>query len=799
MSDKLSQNARFCWTRKHLSRPENTYVLFRREVNLPVKPREAIVRVSGDARYTLYVNGKRIHQGPARFFADRISFDTIDLADELDAGRNSICAIVHQFGCPTFFYQYRDVSSFMLEGEIIGSGDPVPLHTPEGWLCREAKGWRKHVARLSVQLGWQEHYDADADPAGWMSRDYVATEADGWKSPGWSIPAGAPPYLHPEPRNAPLLRSREHSFAEIAGQFHGENARGYKIAEDVYHLPLEETRKKDGSIILDPQNLLRDDVSLTTIQPPADGEFACLVLDAGQYRTGHLQLDIAEAAGDEIIDILYAEALEPKTGFVQIIGDGTPAGCEEATADRYRCRAGAQTWEPFHLKGMKYVALIFRNVEKPLKIRHVGIRQVFADVPDAGSFECSDKRLNEIWRVGRETQRNCLFDAFVDCPWREQAMWWGDARVQARVTSYAFGDVSLFARGIRLMAQSQGPDGALHSHPPADIPEHRLPDFSLTWVSSLWDYYFQTGQTELLKECLPVLHRLMEFFARHENERHLIGSFDGWWVFLDWQTLYKKNHSSVLNLLYLQALRHAAAVSELCGDRKNAAVYAGKAVLLGQAIEEFFWDKDSKNWRDGFDAQKREPVNQVSQHANSLAILMGLKPEARARIVRDLLLKSARARKPSVLTGSPFFYAYILEAMIESGFRVEAIDLIRDKWGEMIEAGATTFWELWQTTSTSRCHAWSASPVYHLSQQVLGVVPTRPGWTEIRISPTVGKLEFARGTVPTPLGALSVEWEKVAEDQLAVCVDVPEGMAAEFVTPGGDIRHLRSGRNEFQT
>jgi len=796
VSDKFS--AKWCWIRKQQSRPQNMYMMFRRQVTLAARPREAIVRISADARYILYVNGKRVHQGPARSFHNWMGFDTLDIADLLNAGENTLCAIVHQFGCPTYFYQFRDISGFILDGQIELDDQSIDIGTPTDWLCREAKGWRKHVARLSLQLGWQEHYDADADPADWMSPGFVPAADDGWVSPEYSIPPGVPPYLNMEPRNIPLLISQEHVLKEIVAQYRGENARGYKVVEDVYHLPLSETRKKDSGFIADPQNMLAKNDALTTINPPPDGEFVCAVLDLGNYRTGHFQIDIAEAAGDEIIDILYAEEMDKKTGFVQIVGDGTGVGCEEATADRYRCRPGAQKWEPFHMKGMKVVALIFRNVEKPLKIRHIGVRQVWADVPDIGSFECSDDKLNQIWRVGRETQRNCLFDAFVDCPWREQAMWWGDARVQAEVTAHAFGDVTIFERGIRLVARSQGIDGSVHSHPPADLPEHRLPDFGLTWVSSLWDYYFYTGHIALLKECLPVLHRLMEFFSRHEIEKHLIGDFEGWWVFLDWQALFKRNFSGVLNLIYLQALRHAAAVSELCGDRKMAAVYAGKAVLLGQAIEEFFWDKDAKVWRGGYDAEKREPVNEISQHMNAMAIILGLKPEHRTKIARDILLKSAKARKTTVLTASPFFYAYVLKAMIEAGLKGEAIDLIRTKWGEMIDAGATTFWELWEITNQSRCHAWSASPVFHLMQQALGVSMTSPGWTHIRISPVLETLEFAKGVVPTPHGPVRVEWERAGDDQIAVRVDLPAGVEAEFHSPNGDTRLLRPGTHEFQ-
>src|SRR5947207_165321 len=159
-------------------------------------------------------------------------------------------------------------------------------------------------------------------------------------------------------------------------------------------------------------------------------------------------------------------------------------------------------------------------------------------------------------------------------------MWWGDARVQTRVTAYAFGDISILERGIRLMARGQASDGSLGSHPPSDAPFHRLPDFMMTWVGSLWDYYFHTGRIELLSECLPTMHRVFDFFKKHEMQDSMIGTFEGWWVFLDWQKLFRKNYSAVLNLMYLQALRYGAAISELTGDNAAARVYSTRASAL---------------------------------------------------------------------------------------------------------------------------------------------------------------------------------------------------------------------------
>src|SRR5439155_6739570 len=185
---------------------------------LPSEPRRAVVRVSADARYTLYVNGVRVHQGPARSFPEHQSYDTLDLTDLLRAGKNSICAILHQFDVPTFFSVYRDAYAFVLDGEIEHESGAIPIHTPEDWLCRPAKGWRKDVVRLTIQLGFQEHFDADADPAEWMSPEFDATEEGGWLPLKHSAPVGSHPWLYPEPRGIPLLAQHEHDLSAVVAQ-----------------------------------------------------------------------------------------------------------------------------------------------------------------------------------------------------------------------------------------------------------------------------------------------------------------------------------------------------------------------------------------------------------------------------------------------------------------------------------------------------------------------------------------------------------------------------------------------------
>ncbi len=62
----------------------NTFVLFRRELNLKAKPRRATGWISADSRYKLEVNGRRVQWGPAPADPRWPEADPVDLTEALD-------------------------------------------------------------------------------------------------------------------------------------------------------------------------------------------------------------------------------------------------------------------------------------------------------------------------------------------------------------------------------------------------------------------------------------------------------------------------------------------------------------------------------------------------------------------------------------------------------------------------------------------------------------------------------------------------------------------------------------------
>ena len=85
------------WTASWITHPtvplRDPIVLhFRRSVTLPSMPATYVVRVSADNRFILYVNGKRVGDGPARGDLGHWRYEKFDLAPMLKAGENLITA-----------------------------------------------------------------------------------------------------------------------------------------------------------------------------------------------------------------------------------------------------------------------------------------------------------------------------------------------------------------------------------------------------------------------------------------------------------------------------------------------------------------------------------------------------------------------------------------------------------------------------------------------------------------------------------------------------------------------------------
>lgn len=130
----------------------NEWVGFRKRFHVKRKPGRAMLGITADAEYRVWVNGTWVGQGPARGFPDRWNYEVWDVKELLRQGDNVIAIAGHSVGVSTFKYILADAG--VRAGLSLGGGESVG--TDSSWKCkRDIFGPTKHL-RSACQMGWLE-------------------------------------------------------------------------------------------------------------------------------------------------------------------------------------------------------------------------------------------------------------------------------------------------------------------------------------------------------------------------------------------------------------------------------------------------------------------------------------------------------------------------------------------------------------------------------------------------------------------------------------------------------------------
>lgn len=740
------------------SRPRNFYLYARRTFKLPAKPASGSLRITADSRYKVFVNGAFVGSGPVPSDPRRLSYDTYDITQFLTKGQNAIAIVVHHLGQGTYSY-IPGPAGVICQADIEWHDGSEVVLTDGSWRVLPA-AWTSAGARMNRRLGFQEVYDARLEPQGWKQAGFNDSK---WPQAVVVGKPNVPPFGRLVPRQIPHLREEvAHPTAVVSIHDSPPLPHGIEMYDLPHFMATEELRPVKQGRAANPERLVgrKDDPAIVVV-PESGG--VTVVLEFGREVSGCVELAIPKSAGG-IVDIGYSELLEG--------GRVRPDRGDVRYTDRLILRQGAQTWCSFEPRAFRYIQLDFRSCPRPVSVRHVLVRESTYPVELRGSFESSDDLLNRIWKTGAETVRLCMQDTYIDAPRGDRAQWWDTAAAASRIAYYAFGDTALLAQGLGHIAQSQRSDGAVMALYPGAAREV-FPDFAALWAMSMWDYYTQSQDRELLTDLYPALTRWLQWIGRFSDRDGMLSDVEGN-VFIDWAEIDRRGEICALNCLYLGALRAASQIALLLHRISDAEQWAGAASALRIAIAKHFWSARRGLFADSRVSGKLE--EHYSRQTNILAALFDVPDHyERSSIYRQMLRDEDLPPLPT-----PNFASLLAEALFRSGWDEAAVDLIRRKWGEMISAGATTFWEYFSTEG-HLCHAWSAGPTYQLQAYVLGVRPTgEPG--RVLIEPHPADLAWAKGVVPTAAGPVGVDWKATIRD-FTITVHVPQGVTAEIAPP----------------
>ncbi len=736
------------------------------------------VYVSADSQYKLWVNGRPVARGPARFDPTHQVYDTLDLSTVVVPGENVLAAEVMYWGHETRANPYFQISArpaFLFESAEIRSDATWKALICGGHRCVETLRSGAHLGATAGK--WLETVDARHVPVDWQRVDFDDA----------SWPAAR---ALDDPTNAPSLVPQ----AERWGEQRDTSAPWKLIPRTlppIEERPPEPCRPVQSGLVRDDRETppfsfdVEPDTEPVTLPHtiPGDGETHYLVLDAGRLVNAYPMLRLEAAAG-AVVEVMYAEA--PSLNGQRDRRDALADRRVEGHHDVYITRDGMQTYEPLLHRTFWYVRVAVRTAE-PLTLHDLSYRWTGYPFPERGAFRCADPVLNRIWEVGWTTQRHCAYDTYQDCPYFERLQYAGDVRIQALVTYYASGDARLARNAIRQLHASLLPEGLTQSRYPNNVFQV-IPGYSLYWIMVLEDYWLHTGDLDLVRDCANGIYAILRFYQRHQADNGFVSSLPFWnfydWTFEDAGVPEAHWENCTLSTMhYKGALDAGARLADALGDAPEAERFRNAAARAAEQLNRHAWDETEGLYTDGI------ATRMFSQHVNAFAVLFDVADEGKKRRIADRLFDDARLRSTT------FYFAHYLHEAASRLGEPERILADMARWQSMLDKGTSTWWET-PDDPRSECHAWSSTPTYRLMTEILGVRPLQPGFALVEIRPYAGHLDWAEGTVPTPHGDIHVRWEHRAEFVLDVAL--PDGIEADVVLPGGHQQRIGPGQTTLR-
>ena len=117
---------------------------------------------------------------------------------------------------------------------------------------------------------------------------------------------------------------------------------------------------------------------------------------------------------------------------------------------------------------------------------------------------------------------------------------------------------------------------------------------------------------------------------------------------------------------------------------------------------------------------------------------------------------------------------FILNAVAKAGLFSEYGMKLLSKWKYMTEfqKGLAEGWDIHEGYGFDYSHVWGGTPTYQLPMRLSGLEILEPGMKTIRLSPCLYGLEWAKISIPTPKGNITVS---LAEGK-APTVSAPDGI-----------------------
>jgi alpha-L-rhamnosidase len=536
------------------------------------------------------------------------------------------------------------------------------------------------------------------------------------------------------------------------------------------------------------------------------------LVDFGQNLVGWVKIHVQGPAGTTIT-LRHAEVLENEELGTR------PLRTAKAT-DRFILSGGDDVFEPtFTFHGFRYVEVdgwpggadALRQAQGALAAVVVS-----SELRQIGEFECSNELLNQLHQNVVWGLRGNFLDVPTDCPQRDERLGWtGDIAVFAPTATYLF-DVDDFLRDWLkdLAVEQQAADGRVPPVVPdilkyVERPKHwPVPDTTAIWGDAAvwvpWSLWWAYGDRQVLADQFD---SMAAHVRRIESRLSPTGLWDEGFQFGDWLDPTAPPDEPGLS----RADNGVVATACLYRD---AHILRDAASLLGRHDDAEHFGDLAERTRVAFNEHYVRPEGVIHSDAETpyaLAIVFGLLDPEDEQLAGKRLAELVAESGYHIRTGfagTPF----INHALTETGHLDTAYRLLLQtecpSWLYPVTMGATTIWERWDSMlpdgtinpgqMTSFNHYAFGAVAYWMHQVIAGIAPLEPGYSRVLIAPQPGgDIRWARSSLETRRGKISVSWSLGLGDAVELDVEIPDGVTALVRLPDGREQELDAGSHHL--
>ena len=472
----------------------------------------------------------------------------------------------------------------------------------------------------------------------------------------------------------------------------------------------------------------------------------------------------------------------------ELAADGTldfesAGGSDQLQQDHYICDGRIQTLHPlFCWHGFRYF-----ETEGPCEVLCAEV--IHTDVAVTSSFSCSDPVLNWLYETYIRTQLDNYHGCIPsDCPHRERLGYTGDGQLTAETAMLLLDAKELYRKWYQDILDSQGKETGHIPHTAPFLGGGGGPGgwgCAVYQVPLAWAKIY--GDDSLLVQGYDAILRWFDYMDAHSEKGLVVREEEGGWCLGDWcfpvsEEKEQLPEAFINTFYYLHGLQEMMQISEKMNN-KLPIRFAEREKNVKNAFLDAYFDPETGDFCEGRAA------------GNAYGLALGLGDE---RTKKHLVEKyEALGRFDTGIFGTPM----LLEQLFSIGAGDLAVRLLTNdsdeaSFAHMKQNGATTLWERWDGKE-SHNHPMFGACVRLLFTEILGirmtpsaqppvVNPTQPDVTappaqalkplngelqppavpasaqhfsyEIRLS-SQRQLTWAKGSIQTPDGILSVSWE----------------------------------------